>query len=210
VRTRSWTVVLLVFDEVELLDVAGSVQALSQCGRNWNWRPFKIVVVAKRAGLVSTRNQLRIEATHDFASAPEPEVLLLPGGYGARPASEDQELIDFVRERGANAELVAGLGHGTLVLARAGFLDGVEVAAQREVAELLGEVAPSARPDPTRRLVDSGRVLSAQSGAASIDLGLAIIARLLGKKQALAVSAQLGHETHEPEKLRIDILPPTK
>jgi transcriptional regulator GlxA family with amidase domain len=209
VRTRSFTVALVLFDEVELLDFAGALQALTQCGRQWNWRPFKIVPVAARAGTVATRNQLRVEVVSDFASCPPPEVVLIPGGY-ARPASEDAPLVEFVASCARTSELITAVGHGVLVLARAGLADGLEIAAPRELSQPLTECAPSAKLDFERRLVDAGRIITAQGGAASIDLGLAIVSRLLGKKQALGVAQALGHELYEHETLRVDILPPTR
>jgi transcriptional regulator GlxA family with amidase domain len=210
VRTRSWTVALVLFDEVELLDFAGAVQALSQCGRQWNWRPFRIVPVAARAGSIATRNQLKVEVATDFASCPKPEILLVPGGYGARPASEDPSVVEFVRTHAAGCDLIAAAGHGVLVLACAGLLDGIEIAAPREIAAPLAEHAPGAKPDFDRRLVDAGRILSAQGGAASIDLGLSIVGRLLGKKQAQGVAQALGYQPDESERLRVDILPPAR
>jgi transcriptional regulator GlxA family with amidase domain len=198
-------VALVLFDELELLDVAGVLQALSQAGRQWNWRPFKIVTVAARAGMVSTRSQLRIEATTDFAGCPEPELVIVPGGYGARTASDDAAIVDFVRARAPRAELTAALGHGLLLLARAGLLDGQEVAASLELGALLAEAAPSARLAAEQPVVESGKLVTAHSGAPSIELGLCIIRRLLGPKQASAVAAALAHESGAA--VRLEILP---
>jgi transcriptional regulator GlxA family with amidase domain len=210
VRTRSFTVAFLLFDEVELLDVAGAIQALSQAGRQWNWRPFKVVTVAAKAGSLSTRSQLRIEAATDLASCPEAEIVLVPGGYGARAASEDAATVGFVRERGARAELVGALGQGTLVLARAGLLDGLEVSAAPELGGLLTEAAPDARLDFERRVIEAGKLITAQSGVPSIELGLRVIQRLLGEKLARAAAAALGHEMAEGAPLRVEILPPQR
>lgn len=206
-RTRSFTVALILFDEVELLDVAGVVQALSLCGRQWNWRPFKIVPVAAKIGPIATRNQLSLAASHDLSSCPAPELILVPGGYGARVASDDGPIVEFVRQHAPAAQIAAAIGQGALVLARAGLLQGAEVAASNDVGALLSAIAPDVRCDPLRPVCESGRVLTARSGAASIDLGLAIIARLLGKKPALAVANELGHTAWQSERLEIEILP---
>jgi transcriptional regulator GlxA family with amidase domain len=203
-------VALVLFDEVELLDVAGVVQPLSQAGRQWNWRPFRILPVAGASGAITTRNQLRLEAPLDLESCPAPEILIVPGGYGARRASEESKVVDFVREHAERAELTAAIGHGVLVLARAGLLEGLEVAATPDVGALLAALAPSARPIAERRVVEAGPILTSHSGTASIDLGLAIVGRLLGEKSARAVAAQLGHDHADRHELRIDIpeIPP--
>ena len=41
-RTSARNVTLVLFDEVEALDFAAVLQVLTQAGRHWNWRPFKI------------------------------------------------------------------------------------------------------------------------------------------------------------------------
>lgn len=207
-RTRSWTVELVLFDEVELVDVAGAVQALTLAGRQWNWRPFKIVPVAAARGSVATRNQLRLEASEDFVSCPATEIVLVPGGYGARAAADDERTVAHVRERAAAATLCTAVGQGVLLLARAGVIGDAEVALSRELAPALLEIAPAARVDTRRRVVESGRLLTAPGGTTSIDLGLSIVARLCGKKQALGVAQELRYELPEQEQLRVDILPP--
>ena len=46
-RTKARRVIVVVFDEVELLDVAAPLEVLSTAGRRWNFRPYKVEVVAQ-------------------------------------------------------------------------------------------------------------------------------------------------------------------
>ena len=62
VRTSSRNFAVLLFDEVDLYDVACLMQVASVAGRHYNWRPFRLLSVARQAGLVETRSQLRVEA----------------------------------------------------------------------------------------------------------------------------------------------------
>ena len=204
---------VVLFDEVELLDIAGPVQVLSLAGRQWNFRPFKIKPIAKAAGLVTTRNQLRLEAAADFDTVPRPELLLVPGGYGARRALDDESLVHFVKSAGQDAELVLGVGWGALLLGKAGLLAGAHIAAPNESRELLCDLEPTCVIDSHRRVVSSGKLITASSSAAGIDLGLSVVGRLLGAKQALALAERLGHDWRPdggaPAE-RIEILPPVE
>jgi transcriptional regulator GlxA family with amidase domain len=204
-RTRSWKVALLLFDEVELLDFAGAAQVLTVAGRQWNWRPFKLLPVAGRAGSVATRSGLDVSTA--AAADVSAEILLVPGGYGARRAAEDRQFVELVHSLAERADLVAAVGYGVLLLAAAGLIGESEVAARGEIAELLGS---GVRCDPSRRVIDAGRILTAQGGAASIDLGLAIVSRLLGNKQALAVASALGYDWPEQAPLRVEVIVPEK
>ncbi len=194
-RTRSRSVALLLFDEVELLDVAATLAVLSSAGRKWNWRPFKVTTVATRAGRITTRNQLVVEATGTLDDCPEPELLVLPGGYGARRMARDAALVDWVRKAGSSAELVLTVGYGGLLAAGAGLADDQELAVPVDAGELLAEVAPRARPAAVNAgVVESGHLLSAAHSALALDVALAAVARLLGQGQARSVAAALGHD----------------
>ena len=41
-RTSARTVAVVLFDEVELLDVAGPLQVLTLAGRHWTFRTFSV------------------------------------------------------------------------------------------------------------------------------------------------------------------------
>lgn len=192
-RTSSRPVALVVFDEVELLDVTGPLAVLTEAGRQYNWRAFRIHVVATRTGLVHTRSQLRLEATHDLSSCPPAEILMVPGGYGARKAAQDHRIVEWIAERAASAEIVASVGLGALVLAHARLLDGQDVAVTAANAELLTEAAPAARPATERDVVRSGKVLSASTTFSGIDLGLELVSATLGEKQAAGAAQRLGY-----------------
>jgi putative intracellular protease/amidase len=128
-RTKPYRTAIAVFDEVELLDVTGPVSVLSAAGRQWNFQPFKIDLVANGVGPVTTRSALTLHATHEFAHHAGTECLIIPGGYGARRAAEDEALLAWLRRSAAEAEFVAAIGNGVLLLAKAGLLDRVQVAA---------------------------------------------------------------------------------
>lgn len=204
-RTRSRSVALLLFDEVELLDVAATLAVLSSAGRKWNWRPFKVLTVARTPGRITTRNQLAIEAEHALEACPEPELLVLPGGYGARRALADRALVDWVQNAGRSAELTLAVGHGVLIAAKSGLADGQDVAVPVDARELLAEAAPTARPAvDAPGVVGSERLLSAARSATALELALAAVERLLGQGQALGVAAALGFETGKAPPLLID------
>jgi transcriptional regulator GlxA family with amidase domain len=191
-RTSSRAVALLLFDEVELFDVGTVLGILTTAGRQWNWRPFKVQVVAARAGLIDTRNQIRLESDATFETCTPPEILIVPGGYGARRVLDDVATVDWIRTAGERAEHCLGFGNGVLVLAKAGLCDGRLVAASRDAAELLAELSPSVRRNGTARFVEDGKLLTAPNAAGAIEASLQLVSRILGKKQAQAAAGALG------------------
>jgi transcriptional regulator GlxA family with amidase domain len=192
VRTSSRDFVIVLFDEVELLDVAGVMQVASSAGRHWNWRPFRLLPAALRSGPIETRSQLRLEASTTLAEHPEPELLFVPGGYGARRAASDPGLVAWVTRAAARAELVCAVGAGAALLGAAGLLAEQRVAATPEVAAWLGPELPSATLDTEQRIVQSGKLLTAASSGDSTELGLLLIERVLGNSPTRAVRNSLG------------------
>lgn len=191
-RTSSRSLSVVLFDEMALLDVAAPLEVLTTAGRVWNFRPFKVFPVASTPGTLKTPSQLGLTATHAFAECPEPEVVLVPGGYGARRSLADEAVVQYLGSAGARASLLFGVGNGVLLLARAGLLASSDVSVTAEVGERLQEIDASARPDTTARFRRSGRLLTASTPAGAAEGALSVVAELLGKKQALAVAATLG------------------
>jgi len=204
-QTKSRTVALLLFDEVELLDVAGPLSVLSQAGRHWNWRPFKVYTVAEKPGPLTTRSQLSVAAQHDLAACPAPEIVIIPGGYGARKALASAAVLGFLTAaNAAGATTFAALGNGQLLLAKAGLLSGARVPARDDLAAELRELEPSvtiesAAAPAADSLLESGKIIAGSGSGASLELALRLVARALGPKLANTTAQSLGIPWLAPE-----------
>lgn len=200
-RTRARRVAVVLFDEVELLDVAAPLQVLSVAGRRWNFRPYKVELLARNAGLITTRSQARLEAGPLLEAAPA-DIVLVPGGYGARRLAADEQELAELRRICDGAELLAAVGNGALALARAGLCAGERVAASlelaREFTDLEGVVT-----DTEAKLVEGQRLLSAASSGSALALGLSVVRRTMGPKLVAMVAAELGLELEEKQVVEI-------
>jgi transcriptional regulator GlxA family with amidase domain len=192
-RTRPYRLAVIAFDEMDLLDVAGPLEVFSSAGRKWNWRAIKAELVSSAGTAHATRAQLQIGPASPLSSCPDPELVLIPGGYGARLALEDQALLDYLRAVAPSVTLTLAVGLGTLVAARAGLLQGAEVATTPGLQEELTTLDSSITPRFEGRAVTSPRAITAAQHGAALDLGLEVVARLLGKKQASGTAQELGY-----------------
>jgi len=205
-RTRPYRLAIIAFDEMDLLDIAGPLEVFSSAGRKWNWRAIKAELVSSRPGAHATRAQLAVASAQGLEACPDPELLLIPGGYGARLALEDSALIDYLARVRAGLTLTLAVGLGALVAARAGLLQGAEVAV---TAGLEGELRALDASITTRsdlRTVAAPRCITAAQNGAAVDLGLEVVARLLGKGQASGTARELGYPWGT-ETLAVEILP---
>jgi transcriptional regulator GlxA family with amidase domain len=192
-RTRPYRLAVIAFDEMDLLDVAGPLEVFSAAGRKWNWRAIKAELIGTRAGTVSTRAQLQVGPAAALESCREPELVLIPGGYGARRASEDPRLVAYLASLRASLTLTLSVGLGHLLAARAGLLASANVAAPPSLVSELLALDPSLLPQAGARTASSPRSMSAAQSGAAVDLGLEAVALLLGKNQALGTARELGY-----------------
>ncbi|HVS14163.1 MAG TPA: DJ-1/PfpI family protein [Thermoanaerobaculia bacterium] len=181
---------ILIFDDVEVLDFAGPFEVFSrtrtvggsQSRRSDESAPFEVFTVARDAEPVDATGGLRVVPHCSFADAPAIDVLLVPGGFGTRPLLEDEETLEWIRARAAAAELVTSVCTGSLVLARAGLLEGKRATTHWAALDLLRSM-PGVEVVADRRWVDDGVITSA-GVSAGIDMAFYVVEKLLGREIA--------------------------
>jgi putative intracellular protease/amidase len=205
-RTRPYRLAIIVFDEMDLLDVAAPLEVFSTAGRKWNWRAIKAELLSTEASVLATRAQLEIGPAAPLDSCKDPELLLIPGGYGARVALENRPLVDYLKAVREGLTLTLAVGLGALLAARAGLLKDAEVAAASGLSDELRALDSSITVNALARTVATPRCITAAQNGSAIDLGLEVVARLLGKSQANGTARELGYPWGT-ETLAVEIKP---
>lgn len=189
------SVALLLFPEVEVLDFAGPFEVFSVTDELSDHTAFAVSIVASTP-MVKARNGLRVVADHTLESCPHADILIVPGGFGTRALLQQPDILAWVRTRATAAERVMSVCTGSLVLAKAGLLDGLRVTTHHQVLPMLTELAPRSTVDPTRRFHDNGHILTAAGISAGIDCSLHLVGQLLGKDTAAKTAAYMEYEVH--------------
>jgi transcriptional regulator GlxA family with amidase domain len=197
-KTR--TLVILLFDDVEVLDFCGPFEVFSVASRFSDPPGFNVLTVAEKAGPVLTRGGLSVNPHVQRNDSPQPDLLLIPGGQGTRKEMNNPALIDWIRERSLIAELILSVCTGALLLAKAGLLDGLEATTHWGAVDLLRQTAPKTIIHADRRFVDNGRVVCSAGIAAGIDMSLYVVARLLGQEIAVKTAKQMEYPWVETER----------
>jgi transcriptional regulator GlxA family with amidase domain len=132
---------------------------------------------------------LSVNPQTTLTDAPPIDLLLIPGGYGTRALMNDAAMIDWIKGRAEQAELVLSVCTGSLLLAKAGLLDGLSATTHHAALDLLRKVSPKVNVRDDVRVVDNGRVITSAGVAAGIDMSFHVVAKLLGPDVA-ATSAR--------------------
>ncbi len=181
-------VAIPIFDRLTALDAIGPYEVLQRVPG------AEVHFIAATPGEIRTENgRLGLVADLALAEIPEPDVIVLPGGIGTRKVMRDEEVLDWVRNAHAHSMFTTSVCTGSLVLAAAGLLDGLEATTHWMVLDQLAELG--ARP-VSRRVVREGKIFTAAGVSAGIDMALALAAELTSPEVAQAI--QLGIE-YDPE-----------
>src|SRR4051794_31595676 len=120
---------ILIFPEVEVLDFCGPFEVLSATRLDEGRRreepsPYEVVLVAEHPGVVLATGGLKVVADHDLEGCPDMDVLVVPGGWGTRREMTNDRLIAWIADRSRRVSTLASVCTGSLLLGKAGLLDG--------------------------------------------------------------------------------------
>ncbi|MEU0492493.1 DJ-1/PfpI family protein [Nocardiopsis sp. NPDC006139] len=188
---------ILVFDGVEELDFAGpwEVLATSALVRD---RGDRVLLIAETGDAVRCAKGLRVLPDHAFGDHPPLDVLVVPGGAGARTtASANPAVTGWVAAASAAADWTASVCTGAYLLHAAGPARGRRVATHRaweDGLEALGDVTVVR----DARYVVDGDLVTSQGVSAGIDMSLWLVGRLYGRDHARTVSRLIQYEPAPP------------
>ena len=113
---------ILVFKDAEELDFVGPLEVFGIASRLVE--SLTVLIVSKDGQTLKARYGLKVQPDYNFSNCPFLDLLIVPGGKGAREyASHDKEILNFVTTQASNRP-IASVCTGALVLAEAGILNG--------------------------------------------------------------------------------------
>jgi transcriptional regulator GlxA family with amidase domain len=190
-RTR--TVLIVLFDGVQSLDVAGPLEVFVAANDRQATRGDRAAYDVATASLggqpVRTSSGLLITPDLDLASAYRPDILLVPGGAGSR--RPDPALIAWLRTHGPRTERLMSVCTGAFLLAEAGLLAGRRATTHWSYCDSLARRFPDVRVSAEPIFVRDGNVATSAGVTAGIDLALALVEDDLGRDAALTIARHL-------------------
>jgi transcriptional regulator GlxA family with amidase domain len=191
---------VLLYDDVQPLDVAGPIDALSAASAQLaGGRGYAIHTLGIHGSAVAAENGLRFQPDLTLEAAPPLDTLIIPGGKGARTTlSRDQRICGWLRERAGDTRRVVSICTGVFALAGAGLLDGKRATTHWDHADELRRRFPRVKLDVDSLYLRDGRFYSSGGLTAGMDLTLSLISADFGAGIALAVARQLVMYMHRP------------
>jgi len=192
---RPCRIVLLAYEDMNLLDLAGPLQAFASAARRHSAGGpplYETVVASADGGMVCTSAGLAF-ATVSIASLGDAAIdtLLVPGGCAGDTYDAPPALVGWICQRAGHVRRLASVCTGAFMLAATGLLEGRRVATHWEWAERLRRQYPRVQVDADRIFVRDGHVWSSAGVSAGIDLALALIEEDYGHRVAIETARQM-------------------
>ena len=199
---------ILVFPEVEVLDFGGpfevfSVTRLDEERRRQDQSPYEVVVVAEQSGVVVATGGLKVIPDHTLDDCPSLDVLVVPGGWGTRREMRNDRLIKWLKERARQVPTLTSVCTGSLLLGKAGLLDGKRATTHWRVLEEMRILFPAVNVVDDQHIVEEGDLLTSAGISAGIDMALWVVARHHGEVIARATAKYMEYPFPEDNRRRV-------
>jgi transcriptional regulator GlxA family with amidase domain len=174
-------IALALYPKFTALDIIGPFQVLADVPGH------EVVFVAGEAGpVVDHTGRCPLVATATFADVTLPDVVVVPGELFA---DWDDRLVQWLRQVHSSTSWTTSVCTGSLYLAAAGILDGLDATTHWARADQLERLGARYTE---QRVVEQGKVITAAGVSSGIDMALTLLDRMYGP--AIAQSVQLAIE----------------
>ncbi|HZB65126.1 MAG TPA: DJ-1/PfpI family protein [Nitrososphaeraceae archaeon] len=189
---------ILIFDDVEILDVAGPFEVFAVTRLNDEQRlqqssPFKVYLISETNKQITAIGGLRLTPDVTISECPELDLLIVPGGWGTRKESKNKILVKWIGNQFTNDRLIASVCTGSGLLGKAGLLDGQDATTHWRAFDFLQESAPKARILKNVRFTLTEPIFTYAGVSAGIDLALRIVSHVFGTEVGQATARQMEY-----------------
>ncbi|WP_253869843.1 GlxA family transcriptional regulator [Mycobacterium sp. 1164966.3] len=170
---RSRVVVIVVFDEVTLLDVAGPAEVFTEANRFGGNYEIRIASVDGRD--VTTSIGTRLGVTHSISSIESADTVLVAGSDNLPARAIDPALIEAVKSLAGRTRRLGSICTGSFIIAQAGLLSGRRATTHWRESRSLARAFPDITVEPDALFVRDGDVFTSAGISSGIDLALALV-----------------------------------
>jgi transcriptional regulator GlxA family with amidase domain len=199
---------IVLFDDVEVLDFCGPFEVFSvtrvDAGAGVEpVAPYTVCLVSETEREVLTVGGMRVLPHASFDRCPPLDVLVVPGGQGTRAQLGNQAMMGFLEDRASSVSLLTSVCTGSLLLARAGLLEGRRATTHWQVLDLMAQMFPGVTVERDLHVVEDGDVVTSAGISAGIDMALRVVTRQLGESVARDTARQMEYPYPESDARRI-------
>lgn len=172
-KARTRVVVIVVFDGVTLLDVAGAGEVFVEANRFG--ADYQVKIASLDGCDVTSSLGSRLGVTDSIAAIESADTVLVAGSDNLPAHAIDPALVEAIQSVSARTRRLASICTGSFVLAQAGLLSGRRATTHWHDARLFARAFPDVTVDPDAIFVRDGNVFTSAGISSGIDLALALV-----------------------------------
>jgi len=183
------------FDDVEVLDFAGPFEVFSVTVLENGHKPFLVDTVSEKGTMITARNGLRVQPDYCFDTMPTLDILVIPGGPGAREKEiHNDKVIAWIVDQRKKVELITSVCTGALLLAKAGLLNGKSATTHWASYDRLENEFPEVTVQRDIKFVEDGNVLTSGGISAGINMSFHLVKKLVGTEVAKNTAKRMEYD----------------
>ncbi|WP_418185989.1 DJ-1/PfpI family protein [Aliarcobacter vitoriensis] len=199
---------IFIFDNIEVLDFSGpfevlSVTRLDEDRRLETLSPFDVKLISITKEVVFTKGNMKIIPDFDFETCPKLDILIVPGGIGTRKLMYDEKVLNFIKQKAKEVELLSSVCTGSLILASAKLLDGVNATTHWKSLDRMEEEFKKVKVCRDKHFVEDGNIISSAGISAGIDMALYIVKKYFGEEVSRSTAKHMEYPYLEKNVRRI-------
>lgn len=175
----------LLYPNLDQCDFTGPFEALARIPN------ATFLTFGKELGPITAMQGLRLLPDTTLATAPQLDVLLVPGGEGQEAMMVDEEVLAFIRQQAAGATYIFSVCTGALLCGAVGLLQGKRATTHWTALDVLPYYGATVS---TERVVIDGQLVTTGGVTAGIDGSLVVAALLRGDTVAQEIQLTMAYD----------------
>jgi len=189
----------ILFDGITLLDFFGfydPIKNIKTLGylENLEWD------LCANQKIIKDSYGLEITVDKVYPELSKYDMIFIPGGYGTRQLQFDKTFIEWIRT-GKDIKYKVSVCTGSLILGAAGFLKNKSATINFKEYNALKNYCPNVLEN---RIVDDTDTITGGAVTSSIDLGLYVCEKLIGKEKAEKIKKGMDYHPSNFEIIKIN------
>ena len=184
-------IALLLYEGLTALDLIGPYEVLCRLpGAETSF-------VAKEPGEIRVDTGIfGLVADKALSDIPRPEIFVVPGGgAGTLAASQDPQILEWVRGAHEASTWSTSVCTGSLILGAAGVLQGKRATTHWAARELLGQFGATYQEE---RVVRDGKIVTAAGVSSGIDMALTLVGLATDDETAKVIQLAVEYDPEPP------------
>jgi putative intracellular protease/amidase len=178
------SVAVLLFNGVEIIDIAGPWEVFGTAG-------FLVHTVAEKIEPLTLVSGQKVLPDYTFENSPKADILLVPGG-GVGEAKKSPALMAWIKAKSNDVRYVMSVCTGAFLLGEAGLLAGQKATCTYGMVEDLAAF-PNTKVVYDARYVESGKIVTTAGLTSGIDGAIHVVSKMLGKGEAQSVALNVEY-----------------